>query len=307
MAGEISQRHQRDGDQAKFAQGLERRLRDLERKRSKLPGPTIAETALAATYAKYLPETQQAAEAKAILDAKLKERRQAEVPILLEIAVLAQRLQTYRETGNLPNSVPNVEELAALIENPWGGDSNENSKECTVLDRCRPIRILDSYLPTMIKQLKRFHAAKPPLIAKVPAPTGRRGPRIHAQAYPLPSRKSPEPAMPKAKIVQENPKLQNETVEDLIALLSTAEPRQRALAADMLGNRGLEASSAVPTLRKALKDRDPRVRASAALALGGIASATPDTIEDLRRFLLDPNEDVRFSSRAALGRLATGR
>lgn len=308
FAGEISQRRQRDGDQAKFAQGLERRLRELEHKWSKLPSPTIAETVLAATYANYLPGTKQAAKAKATLEAKLKERRQAEVPLLIEIAVLAQRLQTYRVTGNLPDSVPNAEELAAIIENPWGSGSNGDSKGCTVLDRCRPTPTLDSYLPTMIKQLERFHAAKPPLIAKAPAATNKRTPQTLAQASPLLlSPESPKLAMPKAKTHQENPNPRNETVEDLIALVSSAEPRQRALAADMLGNRGLEASSAVPALRKALRDRDPRVRASAALALGGIAIATPEIIEDLQRSLLDPNEDVRLSSRSALGRLSTGR
>ena len=86
---------------------------------------------------------------------------------------------------------------------------------------------------------------------------------------------------------------------ELIAQLSSPDPRQRALAADELGQLGRAAGGASHALRRALADADRGVRASAALALSGIG-LTPEIRADLRRASLDLDEEVRFDARAAL-------
>lgn len=63
--------------------------------------------------------------------------------------------------------------------------------------------------------------------------------------------------------------------------------------------------SAIPSLRKALKDRSPRVRASAAFALGNIGRPAENAVPALVRALRDKNAGVRYSAAESLGRIGT--
>lgn len=123
----------------------------------------------------------------------------------------------------------------------------------------------------------------------------------------LPEREKAPP--PDARIVRDagTGKVETDTIPVLIAKLSSPDAPQRALVADILGNRGAKAEPAVPALRKALKDPDRRVRASAALALGNMRTSGEGVAEDLQRAAKDKNEDVRFSAQLALGRIASKR
>jgi HEAT repeat protein len=92
-------------------------------------------------------------------------------------------------------------------------------------------------------------------------------------------------------------------IPTLIARLSADEPRERALAAEILGKRGAQARDAAPALRRALKDSDRRVRANAALALGDIGVSGRGVRSDLKRAAKDGSEDVRDSALLALQRI----
>ncbi len=92
--------------------------------------------------------------------------------------------------------------------------------------------------------------------------------------------------------VSELPKLRKQ--------LRTGDWNARIDAVHRLGEMG---ESAVPSLRKALKDRSPRVRASAAFALGNIGRPAENAVPALVRALRDKNADVRYSAAESLGRI----
>lgn len=86
-------------------------------------------------------------------------------------------------------------------------------------------------------------------------------------------------------------------VQKNIRLLKSEDPKQRRMAAEMLGIIGNP--GAFPELMEALDDEDAAVRANAAEALGKIRDpgAKPALIDRLR----DPNDDVRINAAMALG------
>lgn len=291
LAGSASAEARTAAQTKLLAEGLERRIQELDRREAELEGkPTLAEMLDAAVLSKYASGTKEAASVTGELNRKLAAHHQAVVPIALERTILALRLQAYRDTGGLPDSVPNAEALASFISRPWKPAPGSGSKDCLALDRCQPTPSLELGLPALIKQLDRYHAHEPAAVA-AKAPASRLPPRATA---PSETKLAARPVARKGA----------DLVGQLVSSLASPDPRRRALAADSLGSLGPSASAAVPTLRRALTDADPRVRASSALALGSVAPALPEIIEDLRRTMFDPNEDVRLSSQTALGRLA---
>ncbi len=86
-------------------------------------------------------------------------------------------------------------------------------------------------------------------------------------------------------------------VEKNIRLLKSEDPKQRRMAAEMLGIIGNP--GAFPELMEALEDEDAAVRANAAEALGKIRDpgAKPALINKLK----DPSDDVRINAALALG------
>jgi HEAT repeat protein len=103
---------------------------------------------------------------------------------------------------------------------------------------------------------------------------------------------SAEPAFPVAKAQAAENRVQKN-----IRLLKSGEPKQRRMAAEMLGIIGNP--GAFPELMEALDDTDAAVRANAAEALGKIRDpgAKPALINKLK----DPSEDVRINAALALG------
>jgi len=86
-------------------------------------------------------------------------------------------------------------------------------------------------------------------------------------------------------------------IQKNIGLLKSEDPKQRRMAAEMLGIIGNP--GAFPELMEALEDEDAAVRANAAEALGKIRDpgAKPALINKLR----DPSDDVRINAALALG------
>ncbi len=93
-----------------------------------------------------------------------------------------------------------------------------------------------------------------------------------------------------------------QSLEEALALLASADPRQRAVAARALGRQGPDVAAAAPALLGRLGDEDPMVRAQAATALGRIGAL--HAVGPLRRLLEDPVAPVRFWAAEALARLA---
>jgi hypothetical protein len=210
-------------------------------------------------------------------------------------ALIADELQRYKETGVLsPPSPATVKSIKRLLGSPWGILPPSAEMPKLSLDLVELQKQLLPYAKT-----ERRPPAGKPLAAVRPA----------AQTLPAPDIRSAAPA---PAVAGNRPRFERDAgtgrpeidpVPGLIVLLSSAEPRGRALAADELGNRGAQAAPAVPALRLELSDPDRQVRASAAQALGGIGTADPDVLADLQRSLRDPSEEVRLSARAALQRL----
>lgn len=101
--------------------------------------------------------------------------------------------------------------------------------------------------------------------------------------------------------------LENDPVPALIKLLSDADAKVRARAADELGKRGAAAAPARAPLTAALKDKDRRVRSSAALALGNLGAEADPAVPALVAALKRGPEEVRWSAALALGRIGTPR
>lgn len=224
-----------------------------------------------------------AARAAATESERLTARHRKETaPLILKLTVNALRLQEYKKTGVLPESVPNEKELLAAIEAPWTPQHPE-------------VEMPDGDLGRLKKQLERWDL-KP---AKRPA-------EALAASTPAPQVPAKPSALPPAAIQKDagTGRELGDPVPGLIAQLSAAAPRERALAAEQLGSLGAKAAPGVSALRKSLKDADGRVRGSAALALGSVATAAePGLLAELRALTADRDPEVRLSSQVALSRL----
>lgn len=86
-------------------------------------------------------------------------------------------------------------------------------------------------------------------------------------------------------------------VQKNIRLLKSGEPKQRRMAAEMLGIIGNP--GAFPDLMEALEDEDTAVRANAAEALGKLGD--PGARHSLIDKLKDPSSEVRMNAALALG------
>jgi hypothetical protein len=140
---------------------------------------------------------------------------------------------------------------------------------------------------------------RPPALAARTEPPKESFPKLS----PLPTREVPAPA-PAAALEDLDSRLIHNPLPDLIEMLRHENPRVRARAADILGERGDAAAAAVPRLIETLDDKDARVRSSAALALGNIGPKALPAAEKLREVARDRNADVSMSARTALERLA---
>jgi hypothetical protein len=285
-----------------IASGLERRLKALERRVADTPQWDVADVLDAASR----PGSPRAVEAAAKVKSKLAASAAVLGPIELEIAVLAQRLQAYRDTGDLPDAAVNAAQIAKLLDDPWGEKNPPagDSEDCLALAHCRPLpEKLELGLPELLEQVKGYRARDVmELAARSPAAPVRRAaaPAVRRPAPLIAKSRLPAGGGAQAHGPSADP------VSALAASLGSSQPRERAIAADMLGDMGPAAAPAVPALRRALRDRDARVRASAARALGVCAGEfSLQVIPELERALSDPSEDVRMSSRAAIGQLAS--
>ncbi|HEX5138793.1 MAG TPA: HEAT repeat domain-containing protein [Planctomycetota bacterium] len=91
-----------------------------------------------------------------------------------------------------------------------------------------------------------------------------------------------------------------EAVPILVALVETAPPKPRIMAASLLARLGPEATHAVPALAKALKAKDRGVRGMAAIALGRIGPGAKDALVPLDRALSDRDVRVRVAASLAI-------
>jgi hypothetical protein len=240
----------------------------------------------------YVPGSPKAAATLADAMRPWLDHREEVAGLELKAALLAEELQRYKETGELsPTPAATAARFKLMFENPW-----------TLPPSVPNVAALSMNLVELEKQLRQYgyvaHSHAPD--ERVPAS------RPAAQNFPAPE-KAHAPAPEKRDVVRRferdagRGKPESNPVPGLIVLLSSEDPRGRALAADELGNSGAAAAPAVPALKRALSDPDRRVRASAALALGAVGNA--DAADDLRRALRDPDEEVRLSAKAALLRL----
>ena len=86
----------------------------------------------------------------------------------------------------------------------------------------------------------------------------------------------------------------------LIAALQHGPTRQRELAAAVLGEKGADATAAIPTLADALKDDDAGVRRAATTSLGQLTAYDTGALLPLLGALNDPDSGVREAAVAAL-------
>lgn len=272
---------------------LRRRLDEiegrLEEQRQRLIVETVGLAGAAADLDRYAPGSAQAAAATDAANRPWKEHAVTAAPLELEAALLAEELQRYTETRDLsPTPAAAAARLKLLLERPWSLPPSAN-----------PVPELSLDLSTLQKQLGvNGRVDRKPLVAKrseAALPSAQVFPSLETR----PPRSSPKTAeRPMFEHDAKTGKAANDPVPELIVLLSSSNPRGRALAADALGSLGAEAAPAAAALKSALRDSDRRVRASAALALG--AAGTADASADLRRVLADPDEEVRLNARTSL-------
>lgn len=86
----------------------------------------------------------------------------------------------------------------------------------------------------------------------------------------------------------------------LIVALQRGPAQQRTFAADVLGEKGAEATAAIPALTSALKDDDTGVRRAAAKSLGQLTAYDEAALPALLGALDDPEADVREAAVNAL-------
>jgi len=247
------------------------------------------------------PGAEARSESEERLEGLLAEQKRAMDPLIIEMTVLARRLQRFKETGELPEEIPDMDQVEELVRNPW--------------KTWNPLPWLEEDLPALIEQMKPFDDIdrRFPMLARTSK--AEEIPRMANFAPEVPGGE-PLPAVPPIPRHERSVRLgarmerdagygrrRTDRVLELMGLLSSDSARARALAADELGMHGAGAAAAVPALMRALSDGDPRVRASAVMALGSIPGLPQDALEGIRRALDDANQDVRFSARVASGRL----
>jgi hypothetical protein len=223
------------------------------------------------------------------------EQRAALLPIELEAAFLAEQLQRYRDTGVLsPTPAATVDRIRRQLTDPWSRIVVDPTSHLT------PAPEFSLDLEVLQRQLAAWH----------PQP---RAPRIVRAPETLPAALSPRAAargvVPAPSLARDAGagKRAHDAVPVLIEQLSSSEPRERALAADLLGSSGPVAARAVPALRRALSDPDRRVRSSAVLALGSVGEGSAAVLADARALLLDRDVEVRLSAGIAVSRLSAPR
>ena len=92
-------------------------------------------------------------------------------------------------------------------------------------------------------------------------------------------------------------------IEHWLAEIKHANPRQRAIAVDRLGNVGPAHPSAIPALIEALSDAEPEVRQKACLALLKSGRDAKDAIPALTKAGSDTDPQVQDFARKALARI----
>lgn len=92
-------------------------------------------------------------------------------------------------------------------------------------------------------------------------------------------------------------------VPALVDSMTTSEEWDKALAAETLGDIGLEASEALQPLAEASRDSHPFVRSQAVEALGQVDQGTSDAVPALIDALSDEDEIVRRNSALAIAKL----
>lgn len=272
------------------AEALERRLEvlhaQLELENAEFDRASLDLAGIASWFESVPPESPESERMRAELERVVKKYPKA--TLFLEMTIAARRLQVYKETGELPADVPDREEIRLLLENPWKAlESDPRTEVVRAFE-------LEEDIGALARQIERFNRLPKPKAAK-PAPESLPPPARVAE------RRAAPPSPPERAQDAGTGPAETDPVPELIALLSSPDPRRRALAADELGA-SARRTEAAAALRRSLADGHPRVRASAALALGG---AKPDAslASELRALLEDPSPEVRFSARRALERL----
>lgn len=257
------------------AHGLERRLlelsRELKTRSADSDHAIYSLTITAAHLSRYAAKDPELARMMVDLKRMLEDQQAAVEPIIMKMTIIARRLQRYRETNKIAIDDTEGERFRDVIESPWVA--------------WMPLPKLEFELSQLIKQIQRYK----PEPAAAPAPL----------AAPAPIPPAAKPAAVPKKSLDEGP-VNPHPVTALMELLSSHNPRLRALAADELRRFGASAGPAAPSLRNLLSDSDPRVRSSAVTALGAIKNVAPDIVAAMRRALDDKNEDVRISAKNAL-------
>src|SRR5262249_35000595 len=105
----------------------------------------------------------------------------------------------------------------------------------------------------------------------------------------------------KKSILDERPPAErNDEIPILVKRLENGEPDQRAKAAKILGQFGVQGKPAVDALLKALADKDESVRTNAAEALELIGGLTQRHLPLIIEALKDGTPDVRLAAIAAI-------
>jgi ankyrin repeat protein/HEAT repeat protein len=101
------------------------------------------------------------------------------------------------------------------------------------------------------------------------------------------------------------PVVDGKTLGEWLRKLESKDPDDRIGACMALEKMGPAARSAIPALRRALRDEEVTVRILAASTLGGLGSDAATAVPDLVAALRDENEYVRVFAVTALGKIGT--
>ncbi len=276
---------------------LRRRLDEiegrLEEQRQRVILETVGLAGAAADLSTFAPGSPQAAAAADAANRPWREHASAAAPLELKAALIAEELQRYKETGVLsPTPAATAGRLKLFLEKSWSLPPSTPEVGGLSLD----LSALQNQLG-LNDRVIRAPARARPVMAAIQAPEV-----LPALEWRSGASLTPKTAgRPMFERDAGTGKAENNPVPELIVLLSSSNPRGRALAADELGSLGPEAAPAAAALKGALHDSDRRVRASAALALGAAGNA--DSAPDLRSALRDSDEEVRLNARSALQKL----
>jgi hypothetical protein len=257
-------------------QTIQRQLLELNRRledeRDQLVHSTVGEAGIAQSLENYDPSGLSSAQAKKGALGQWQGRRQLLVELQMQTALLAEQLQRYKETGILsPTSEQTARRIASVLKIPW--------------ERWDGRKPLNGFRPAIHVGRRTQADGSLAETQKARLPTTKESPLLRFESDAGRGRWKGDP------------------VPDLIQQLSSALPRERAIAAEALADLGPDAVKALPNLRRTLFDGDPRVRSSSAQALGAIGKSDADIKSDLRRALVDKDLDVRLSAKKALERL----